>query len=169
MPQVRMPDGAIVAFPDDMPADQIRSIIATKFPEVAPKVDPATNQPPGVPAFSPPGVEGYDPQTGEVSNPYSMGGSAAMGAADATTLGFGDELASYPASLLSGVPRQQVLSEMRGNANQAQSDNPGSYLAGQIGGGLGQAVATGGAGFGTMAARGGAGLGKVALGSAVDG
>lgn len=35
MPDVRMPDGAIVRFPDEMPADQIRSIIATKFPDVA--------------------------------------------------------------------------------------------------------------------------------------
>lgn len=35
MPVVRMPDGAQVQFPDDMPADQIKSMIATKFPEVA--------------------------------------------------------------------------------------------------------------------------------------
>lgn len=169
MPQVRMPDGTVVAFPDDMQPDQIKGIIATKFPEVAPKVDPATNQPPGVPAFSPPGVEGYDPQTGNVDNSYSRLGSAGMGAADAATLGFGDELASYPASWLTGVPRDEVLSSMRGDAQQAQQDNPGSYLAGQIGGGLAQAVGTGGAGFGTLAARSGAGLGKMALGGAIDG
>lgn len=35
MPQVRMPDGAIVAFPDDMPAEQIKGLIASKFPQVA--------------------------------------------------------------------------------------------------------------------------------------
>lgn len=35
MPNVRMPDGAVVAFPDDMPADQIKSLIASKFPDVA--------------------------------------------------------------------------------------------------------------------------------------
>jgi hypothetical protein len=133
------------------------------------KVDPATNQPQGVPEYVPPGVEGYDPQTGEVTPQYSMPGSAAMGAADAATLGWGDELASYLGSGLTGVPRDQVLSEMRGDAQQAQQQNPGSYLAGQIGGGLAQGVATGGAGFGTNAARAGAGLGRVAAGSALDG
>lgn len=35
MPNVRMPDGVVVAFPDDMPPDQIKSLIASKFPEVA--------------------------------------------------------------------------------------------------------------------------------------
>ncbi|RWO22814.1 hypothetical protein [Mesorhizobium sp.] len=131
-------------------------------------VDPATNQPAGVPAFAPPGVEGYDPQTGEVQQ-YGQGDSAAMGAADATTFGWGDELASYLGSGLSGVPREQVLREMRGNASKAQFDNPGSYLAGQVGGGLAQALATGGAGAASALARGGGTLGKVALGSAVDG
>jgi predicted secreted protein len=32
MPTVRMPDGAVVRFPDDMPPEQIRSLIAKKFP-----------------------------------------------------------------------------------------------------------------------------------------
>ena len=169
MPQVRMPDGVIVAFPDDMPAEQIKGLIASKFPQVASKVDPATNQPPGVPEYVPPGVEGYDTRTGEVSRQYGGAGSAAMGAADTATFGWGDELASYPVSLISGVPRNQVLSEMRGDAKAAQEQNPGSYLTGQIGGGLAQGIATGGAGFGTSAARAGSGLGKVALGSAMDG
>lgn len=33
MPIVAMPDGAQVSFPDDMPAEQIRSMIAQKFPD----------------------------------------------------------------------------------------------------------------------------------------
>jgi hypothetical protein len=33
MPIVAMPDGARVSFPDDMPADQIRSLILQKFPD----------------------------------------------------------------------------------------------------------------------------------------
>lgn len=40
MPQVRMPDGTVVAFPDDMPADQIKQMISTKFPEAAPQPAP---------------------------------------------------------------------------------------------------------------------------------
>lgn len=35
MTDVRMPDGAVVRFPDDMPKEQIRAMIAKKFPEVA--------------------------------------------------------------------------------------------------------------------------------------
>lgn len=34
MPIVAMPDGAQVQFPDDMPSDQIRSLIVQKFPEL---------------------------------------------------------------------------------------------------------------------------------------
>lgn len=37
MPTVKMPDGALVNFPDDMPKEQIRDMIASKFPDVAPK------------------------------------------------------------------------------------------------------------------------------------
>lgn len=99
---------------------------------------------------------------------YGMGGSAAMGAADATTLGWGDELASVLGSAISGLPREQVLREMRSDARQAQEQNPGSYLAGQVGGGLAQVVGTGGAGLAANAAKAGSGLSKVALGSALD-
>jgi hypothetical protein len=35
MVDVRMPDGVVVRFPDGMPRDQIRDMIATKFPQVA--------------------------------------------------------------------------------------------------------------------------------------
>lgn len=35
MVDVRMPDGAVVRFPDDMPREQIRDMIAGKFPQVA--------------------------------------------------------------------------------------------------------------------------------------
>lgn len=105
-------------------------------------VNPETNQPNGVPEYVPPGVEGYDPKTGEVTTKYGMGESAAFGAADTTTFGFGDELASYVGSGLTGVPRDQVLREMRGDQKAAQEQNPGSYFTGQIAGGVAQGVAT---------------------------
>lgn len=41
MPQVRMPDGALVNFPDDMPKEQIRGMIAEKFPDLALPQQPA--------------------------------------------------------------------------------------------------------------------------------
>lgn len=41
MTNVRMPNGDVVAFPDDMPPEQIKSLIASKFPEVAQPQKPA--------------------------------------------------------------------------------------------------------------------------------
>ena len=35
MPVVRMPDGALVNFPDDMPQEEIKGLIASKFPDIA--------------------------------------------------------------------------------------------------------------------------------------
>lgn len=118
-------------------------------------VDPNTGQPAGVPAYSP--------------QDYGKASSAAMGAANATTFGWGDELASVLGSALTGVPQGQVMQEMRADAGKAQSENPGSYLAGQVGGGLAQGIATGGGGFGLNAAQTGGTLGRIALGSALDG
>jgi hypothetical protein len=136
MIEVELPDGTIAEFPDGTPSETINGALQKRF---APRVDPATNQPPGVPAFQPPGVEGYNPQTGEVARqPRSMLASAAHGAADVGTFGFGDEIASSLVGQFSGVPREQVLREMRGIQRQAQSDNPGSYLTGQIGGAVAQ-------------------------------
>ena len=40
MPDVRMPDGAVVRFPDDMGKDQIRSMISSKFPELGQPAQP---------------------------------------------------------------------------------------------------------------------------------
>lgn len=168
MIEVELPDGSIVEFPDGTPPNVMRTaLIRASQTNVA--VDPATNQPAGVPEFKPVGVDNYNPTTGLVGPDYGKAGSAAMGASDAVTFSFGDELASYVGSAISGQPRDKVLAEMRGNAAQAQEQNPGSYLAGQVGGGLAQGVATGGAGFGANAARAGGTLGKVAVGSALDG
>lgn len=66
MPNVRMPDGVIVRFPDDMPPEQIKSLISQKFPDLAPQQQAAPNlssQPnlTGVPVFGPMlGAIGYD-------------------------------------------------------------------------------------------------------------
>lgn len=128
-----------------------------------------------VPEYVPPGVEGYNPKSGMVEPEYGKAGSAAMGAADTTTFGFGDELASTLAAGIeslpgrSGMSRSQILAQMRGNQEDAQTQNPGSYLAGQVGGGVAQGLATGGAGFGANAVKTGAGLGRVAAGMGADG
>src|SRR5436190_2090883 len=40
MPIVAMPDGAHVSFPDEMPPDQIRSLILKKFPDAGKQAKP---------------------------------------------------------------------------------------------------------------------------------
>lgn len=169
--QITGPDGKKYRVSGET-ADGAFQALQQHLGNAAPSVDPATNQPPGVPEFSPPGVEGYDPQTGEVTRqPYSKLGSAAHGFADVGAFGFGDELASYPASWMSGRPRDEVLGEIRGLQQEAKEDNPWSFFGGQVGGGIAQGVgiAGGGMSMAANAARAGGGLGRVALGSAADG
>ncbi|WP_192248459.1 hypothetical protein [Mesorhizobium caraganae] len=75
--------------------------------------------------------------------------SAMMGAADTATFGFGDEAAAGLGTLFDKLPGGkgasygQNLAEIRGNQADAQQDNPKSYLAGQIGGGVAQGIAAG--------------------------
>jgi hypothetical protein len=134
--EIEGPDGAI--YEVDAPDEQ-SAIAGFQQAMGGQRVDPETNQPAGVPEYSPPGVDGYDPQTGEVSRaPRSRLASAAHGAADVATFGFGDELASYLGSAITGDPREQVLAEMRGMQQQAQADNPWSYMGGQLAGGVAQ-------------------------------
>lgn len=120
-----------------------------------------------VPEYSPPGVEGYDASTGEVTPQIGMGGSFMQGAADTATFGFGDEIASGLGSLLTGTPRDQVLSEMRNTQQAAQEQNPGSFLTGQIAGGVAQGVA--GRGIPVMQSLGGRVLQGMGLGAAAGG
>lgn len=95
------------------------------------------------PANVPGGVKGYNPETGMVERQHSMAGSAALGAVDTASFGFADELGSYVGSAMTGQPRERVLAQMRRLQTNAQEQNPGSYLTGQIGGGVAQGLAAG--------------------------
>ncbi len=118
-----------------------------------------------VPEFNP-GVEGYNAETGMVERaPRSQASSFLSGAADTAGAGFGDEIAATVVAPFVDETRDEVLGQMRMNQRRAQADNPGSYLGGQVAGGVAQAAALGPA---SMAAR-GTTLGRVAAGSAVDG
>ncbi len=128
-------------------------------------VEPSPNGPSKEAMSFDPGVEGYNPETGMVER--SKGASFAHGASDTASFGFADELASYLGNWLTGVPRDQVLTEMRGLQDQAQKDNPKSYLAGQVAGGVAQGVAAGPATFTARTA--GMALGPRMLAGAADG
>jgi hypothetical protein len=144
--EIEGPDGTI--YEVDAPDEQSAVSGFQQMMGVNTRVDPQTNQPAGVPEYVPPGVEGYDAQTGEVTRqPRSMAASAMHGAIDINGYGFADELASYAGSAITGRPRDEVLGEMRDLQKQAQQDNPGSYLAGQVAGGIAQSVGLVGAGL----------------------
>lgn len=141
--QITAPNGKQYRVTGDDPSGAMAALQKMIGTDAAAKVNAATNQPGDVPAYVPPGVDGYDPQTGEVQK-YSAPGSAAMGAADTTTFGFGDEAAAGIGTLIDpSSTYDQNLAEIRGNQEAAQRDNSKSYLAGQIGGGVAQGVAAG--------------------------
>lgn len=121
------------------------------------------------PANVPGGVPGYNPETGMVER--SKAASAAHGFSDTATAGFGDEATAALIAPFSEKDYGQIRDEIRAMQEGARADNPKSYLAGQVAGGVAQAATLGGTGasLGANAARAGHGLGRIAAGSAVDG
>ena len=92
--------------------------------------------------------------------------SAARGALQGATLGFADEASGVIESIknpltsgtyIKGRDESRKLNEM------AQAQNPGSYLAGNVGGSIASGIATGGIGTATMPARLGMAAGQGAL------
>lgn len=106
-------------------------------------VDPNTNQPIGVPAYTPPGVSGYDPKTGEVTPGAAAhtGDTAAafdLGAVNGVPI-VGPALtsivkgaASIAPALTSGTPIGQVYGDMTNRVNQLQQAHPTATTAGNI-------------------------------------
>lgn len=70
--------------------------------------------------------------------------SALRGVAQGVTVGFADEIAGALESTLSDKPYEQARNESRQAFAQAQQANPNAYLMGEIAGGVGTTVATGG-------------------------
>lgn len=106
-------------------------------------VDPNTNQPFGIPAYTPPGVSGYDPKTGEVtpSAASHTGDTAAafdLGAVNGVPI-IGPALtsivkgaASVAPALTSGTPIGQVYGDMTNRVNQLQQAHPTATTTGNI-------------------------------------
>lgn len=91
---------------------------------------------------------------------YSSLKSAGLGALQGGTLGFADEIEGGIMSLLSDKSYSQARDDARLRYDQAQSQNPGAYLAGNIGGGVATSFIPG---------MGGANLAKLAGLGAVTG
>lgn len=95
MPIVAMPDGSRVSFPDDMPKEQIKGLIASKFPDAAP-INPANVRGPnGQPATFGINQEGnadyiYD-KNARPTTEQAVGGLVGK-YGQGLTVGLGDEL-----------------------------------------------------------------------------
>lgn len=164
MPIVKLPDGKNVQFPDDMPPEEIKALIANKFPDaVAQRVASRPEM-----ASSLPGPLGDLQNT---SRAFQSGATQGM------TLGFGDELEAG----LMAVPEavggmfqgkgfdigrgyNQALERARGANVASEELNPIANVAGNVTGNmaLGGALSKGGVSFmsgakptiGSMAGRG---------------
>lgn len=131
MPVVKMPDGAQVSFPDDMPREQIRDMIAKKYPEVA------TQQP---------------AQAQQASQPSYQGGmfkAATEGSHAGAMFGFDDELtAGMLAPIDAAIDwfkgdgfdmgkaytrKQQMLDQQK---QARREEYPVTSIAGELAGGL---------------------------------
>lgn len=95
-------------------------------------------------------VLGEARKRGLVGTPASVGpkvsgfGSFGLGMADMASFGFDDEIRAAGRSLGKGIPYSQALDEMRSEHKAAREQNPKSYIAGQVTGGVVPALATGG-------------------------
>lgn len=144
MPQVRMPDGTIVAFPDDMPAEQIKQMIESKFPDAVPRSE-AYNQL----ASELSGITQSMDATLE-SNPIvdrKRAEYAALPAwqkpivaatdilqtyADGVTFGFGDKAVAAARAPFTGKTYEQELAAARSGTQSARSRAGGAGTAAEI-------------------------------------
>lgn len=172
MVDVRMPDGVVVRFPDSMSRDQIKGMIATKFPDAV--KDKA-------PVQSPEGPKAADA-------PYKEGalGSSVQGAMQGLTFGFGDEITAgvltVPEMIIGAATGQdsgglvdrasaaynRSLERQRAGIEQAQQDHPIATTVGEVAG-AGMSGAKAAASGLTMAGRLGGGIAGRVAGGAIEG
>lgn len=176
MPIVKMPDGTQVQFPDDMPREQIRDMIASKFPDVVPK-KPQAN-PDGTFGQPPEGMV-LNPMTGQMEDLRSPANpNIPQGAATALALGVGQgtgfnmlDEASAALTVPFGGDYDYNLARMREAERRASEEHPVAYYGGQVGGALGTGVglAKGGLSATNAAINSGAKLPMVVLASGAEG
>jgi hypothetical protein len=124
MPDIAMPNGDIVNFPDDMPKEQIKGLIASKFPEVAkPKSSPAMDVFKGA-------KEGIKQGTTFGFNDEIQAGVAAG------SVGLQNLIGMDTGGLKAGEAYDQALNDFRQQSKEAKANAGGSFLAGELAGAL---------------------------------
>lgn len=146
MPIVAMPDGTQVNFPDDIPSDQIKSMIASKFPDVAKgAVDPASIG--GNTAAAVYGMSDMFPGLNKASDFLGAAGAKAY------------DMASGQNNM-DGQSVLDLAKQAEADTTATQAANPIANRLGQVAGLVGSFGAFGGA---NKAIQGGVGAGLSAL------
>lgn len=173
MPDIRMPDGQVVRFPDDMPEQQIRGLIASKYPrevgEATRSRGPSERDTSGHFGFDGSNVPGYNPETGMVERDPSRTMAALTGALEGIPIAgpilqnTAENIASGIVSSLENIPQADIRRDMHAGVEQSQAAYPGTTGVANVGGAaLGTipmvlaAPAAFGAGAGSLLARSGA-------------
>lgn len=126
MPNISMPNGDVVAFPDDMPRDQIKGLISQKFPDVG----KTTSKPDTFDTISDQGLQGAT---------FGLGNRAQAGLAALVSSGINGKPISENYKTARDVGSQRLATEMQ--------ESPLTSIASNLAGGL----ATGGLAAGTKA------------------
>lgn len=144
MPIVNMPDGTPVSFPDDMPKEQIRGMIASKFPEVAQEFQPQRTAEP----------QGYIPAEPGLKDYARTGFDNLM---QGSTLGFADEVTDRIGAGIAALGTDRTYDEMLQEARKTTKDRQAEQLQEMpvttIGSQLAGALITGKAAGGTAAGQ----------------
>jgi hypothetical protein len=151
MPKIRMPDGVVVKFPDDMPDDEIRAMILSKFPDLESGAtaggpggeDPGSEAEP----MSPPEM----PQPGPVAAPQPPPSDNGFMSALGNTAAFLNNMADVASFGIAPAIQRSVMNALNpGSGDALQQDinftnqmNPLGATAGFIAGIPLGAVATG--------------------------
>lgn len=131
MPDIRMPDGAMVRFPDDMPEAAIRGLIAQKFPrevgEMGAAVPRGQRDTTGHPEYRRE-TQGPDDALGA----YALGGVDGVPIAGPALSAATRAAASVLPSITSGQPFGEVYEEMGRRQNTVEREHPVASTAGRV-------------------------------------
>lgn len=148
MPIVKMPDGVQVQFPDNMPAEQIKGIIASKFPDAVPR-QPGRHlsYEEGVAELAKEEQGGLSGKAGS----FLTGALEGVPIAGPAILGLTKRGAAGLASAIDGDSYADNLQRGQEASEGAKAAHPYTNMAGQVTGNVGALVPLGATGIGARA------------------
>lgn len=148
MPIVKMPDGVQVQFPDNMPAEQIKGIIASKFPDAVPQPQGRhLSYEEGVAELAKEEQAGMSGKAGS----FLTGALEGVPIAGPAILGATKRASAGLASLIDGDSYADNLQRGQEVTEGAKAAHPYTNMAGQVAGNVAALVPLGATGVGARA------------------